>query len=703
MSRHPVRWQAPQPLWSRFGATTAACALAADQPRPAILRFATDDFMDQLLGTLARDPSRIDALLARPETWRSPAAAEPVDLIERTPVPRIAQSSVRTALARLAKPTVGATSSEATLTEQAHTRLQPLKLYQPAHQRFYIAGASLICGVPGLPERAIDPAAEQVNFVIRRLVPEPAGGTTPEQLREFAFVSSADAARWQRVSDDADERRAVAGEELLPVFPLTYLDDGGRTRTLWGGFVPVGRREEYMGAAVDRSPALSFAVAQREGVSGIPAPAPKASKQARLTQFQMEVAEPWKNLIRTSFATSAGLTEPSQLESSEPASAKTRRRFDHNLAQQHASWLILLDFADYLAASLPELWAVIDSNGAGATALSTQQAALYEWLGTATMPVSLQNALRHHGTNAQIRTPLSTLRDALKAMRAAGVRAKLEAAELTYTSEQTSLDSTDWPAFHFVLAGLNTGSQPSGPFAALDSLPGASAAEVEPDPLTLPATAHQAAARVDRLTALVGRALVAKPETEGPPVPFAARLRDALAANVGDSGWFVIRFVYTNRDCGPLHPPEVSAATQRFQLAAFFDPDAPARPIRIPLPVDTSAGGLRKFNRNTAFVMSDLLCGQVQRAKGLGLVDLVRSVLPWPLHKDLDLGAGGPCRNSGGLNIGMICSLSIPIITICALILLMIIVSLLDFIFRWLPFFIMCFPIPGLKGKKAAA
>jgi hypothetical protein len=30
----------------------------------------------------------------------------------------------------------------------------------------------------------------------------------------------------------------------------------------------------------------------------------------------------------------------------------------------------------------------------------------------------------------------------------------------------------------------------------------------------------------------------------------------------------------------------------------------------------------------------------------------------------------------------------------------MIIVSLLDIIFRWMPFFIVCFPLPGFKGKK---
>ena len=45
-------------------------------------------------------------------------------------------------------------------------------------------------------------------------------------------------------------------------------------------------------------------------------------------------------------------------------------------------------------------------------------------------------------------------------------------------------------------------------------------------------------------------------------------------------------------------------------------------------------------------------------------------------------------------------SLSIPIITLCAFILLIIMISLLDIIFRWLPWFITCFPVPGLKGKR---
>jgi hypothetical protein len=47
----------------------------------------------------------------------------------------------------------------------------------------------------------------------------------------------------------------------------------------------------------------------------------------------------------------------------------------------------------------------------------------------------------------------------------------------------------------------------------------------------------------------------------------------------------------------------------------------------------------------------------------------------------------------------MICTLSIPIITICALILLFMVVLVLDFVFRWLPWFVMCFPIFKKNGS----
>ena len=117
------------------------------------------------------------------------------------------------------------------------------------------------------------------------------------------------------------------------------------------------------------------------------------------------------------------------------------------------------------------------------------------------------------------------------------------------------------------------------------------------------------------------------------------------------------------------------------------------------LPIDTTPGGLRKFDKKTMFMVSDILCGQIDRMKGMTLGDLVLSVLPWPFHKELSVPERGPCNNGPGLSLGLMCSLSIPIITICALLLLMIMVNLLDFIFRWLPYFVICLPIPGFKGK----
>ena len=704
MNGHPVQWQTPQPLWGRFGAVGSAAALSDDQARPAILRFVRDDFMEELLGTLARDPSRLGRFVARPETWRSPMA-EGEQLVARTPIPRVAEGALRRTFALTRKPTVPAADRTSTQVEGATVRELPLKLYQVAHQRHYLIGASLVCGVPGLPDRAVTVGGgEQINFVVRRLMPSTPGSTDPTDLHEFAFVRDGDGSHWRRVGDD--ESRVVAGEEMLPTFRLSFHDDGDRGRSLWAGTAPVGRREEYMSTQVDRSPAATYAKGQRDSLD-VARPTPSLSKLARLSQFQMEVAEPWKNLIRTSYRMSgmiSAVTVPDP--NGEDPLAKRQRLFESNLQQQQISWLLLLDFADFLTTHLNDLWNVIAHDGVGLDSLSPQRKALYDWLGRTTAGTStamsplLVAGLTRPVVNTEIRPPAASLRSALKAIRADGVREKLERTELSYTP--STLASDEWPAFHYLLAGVNVALALDGPFVAFDALGAASENEAEPDPVRPLIHSPPESVKVDRLTALVARALVATTEVEAPPVPFAMQIRNALAATIGDAGWFVARFVYTNPECGPIHPPRISAPTQRFQLANFFDPDAPARPIRITLPTDTSPAGLRKHNKNTALVVSDMLCGQIQRAKGMGLIDLVLSVLPWPLHKDLDLGDGSACNN-GSVNIGMICSLSIPIITICALILLIIIVSLLDFVFRWLPFFIFCFPLPKFTAKKATA
>lgn len=143
---------------------------------------------------------------------------------------------------------------------------------------------------------------------------------------------------------------------------------------------------------------------------------------------------------------------------------------------------------------------------------------------------------------------------------------------------------------------------------------------------------------------------------------------------------YVLRCVYQRPHCGLLHPDVVSNSTEPFELASFFDVDAPARPIRISMPVDTSIAGLRKFKKNVAFIISDKLRQQMERVS------------------DAKKALQGELGDAQQFDLGTICSFSIPIITICALLVLFIFLILLNIIFWWLPFIRLCFPI-SLKAK----
>jgi hypothetical protein len=670
---HPVTWAPPRPLW--WGGEPGVRA-------PQILRFASDDFMDQMLSVLEEEPARIGERIARPETWRTPAAElAATDLIQRVPIPSPASQAKRQRL--LAQPGFAPLKPGTD---------QPLKLYQPAHQRYYLVSASLACQLPGLPERSLTGGHESVHFVIRRLMPASAAAGADPNPVEYAHVRQGDDAQWQRVGTDFAV--LAPGEELLPLFPLAHRDEQGRPRTLWSGLVPVGRREAYLAKPVNRT-AVSLAEGQRLALRpGAPAPA-SLSRMARTTQLRMDVSEPWKAMIRSAVKAQAEGLGPAA-----PTAAQGLRRIlDYDLAYQMQSWLILLDLADWIAIELPRLWtAIVGNSAAGLTAAEANALA---WLNTA-VATPLQAAMRDPAApGTDLKDLAASLRDALAKVRTAANRALIEGATTHYAFAAATADKARWPAFHFPLAGLTTAGVAFAPLGDQTKL-----GLVDPEPVIAiplaipPASAPDVAETIDKVTSMLARLLPVTDEATTRPLPFAMKLRDVMVQTAGDPGLFVIRMVHLNADCGPLHPPTLSEPTARFRLASFFDSDAPVRPLRITLPSDTSPAGLRKHGRGTAFVMSDLLCGQVQRAKGLGFVDLVRQVLPWPLHKDIDVGSGGGCKDGGGGEIGMICSLSIPIITLCALILLMIIVTLLDFIFRWLPWFVACFPVPGLKGKS---
>jgi len=682
LAHHPVTWQAPRPLWR--GATPYAAA-------PQILRFAQDDFMEQMLATLAEDPAALARRIARPETWRTPVGEDAAaDLIQRVPLPAALAATKRRRLFGTSRP----------VAPPPPPVDGPLKLFQPAHQRHYLVAGTLACALPGLPERQLEGEQETVHMVIRRLLPG-TGATGDTTLREFAYVQDGDEARWRKVAEGEEAAALAPGEELLPLFRLAHHDEDGRPRALWAGVVPVGRREAYLGVSVDRTVA-TLTQGQVQALRPGAAPQPRPSVMGRLTQFRMTVAEPWKAIVRSAIKLSPESGDPPATEGT-AAFARAKRRLSVNLQFQMQSWLILADFYEFLEEHMaPVADAIKARSGAGLTGGAATLFTRLADFNADALTKAMRDPANQTATAGDLKTMAANLREALALVSSKAVRDALEAKTTHYAYAGAMAREAGWPSFHFPLAGVNDLGQAAGPYTFAAALPAAAQGEADAQPAvtTPPAIGpNDPAEELDRLTALVGRALAADAEPKARPLPYAMKLRDSIVATAGDAGLFVIRFVHLNRDCGPLHPPTLSAPTERFRMASFFDPDAPVRPIRITLPADTSPAGLRKHGRGTAFVLSDMLCGQVQRAKSLGFIDLVLQVLPWPFHKDIDIGDGGACKR-GDAEIGMICSLSIPIITLCALILLIIIITLLDFIFRWVPWFIACFPVPGLKGKS---
>lgn len=138
---------------------------------------------------------------------------------------------------------------------------------------------------------------------------------------------------------------------------------------------------------------------------------------------------------------------------------------------------------------------------------------------------------------------------------------------------------------------------------------------------------------------------------------------------------FVVRCVYERPLCSQKRY-WVSQPSIVFQMASFYDPDAPARPVRMQLP-DMSMSSLRRFKKGVGFIMSPDLQGKIG---GIG-------------SSEIDL----LDRNLLELGLGYLCTFSLPIITLCAFILLLVMVIVLNLVFWWLPFFKICLPVPQVE------
>jgi hypothetical protein len=142
--------------------------------------------------------------------------------------------------------------------------------------------------------------------------------------------------------------------------------------------------------------------------------------------------------------------------------------------------------------------------------------------------------------------------------------------------------------------------------------------------------------------------------------------------------YFVVPFVRTVRPDG-CERINWGNPSDPFAVAAAFDPDA-ARPSLIEMP--SLADARRGAARGATFDMPP------------DLADLMNGLSNNSATQNMLKGSGS---SSGGLGIRFLCSFSLPVITICAMIMLSIVLGLLNIFLGWMAWVKICLPLPAKK------
>lgn len=124
---------------------------------------------------------------------------------------------------------------------------------------------------------------------------------------------------------------------------------------------------------------------------------------------------------------------------------------------------------------------------------------------------------------------------------------------------------------------------------------------------------------------------------------------------------------------------DAASRSIQFRVAAPFDPEA-SRPSLIQMPS-----------------LSDLKRGLAKGTSMITPADTFNLINSLKLNKGVGPDALPGDQPGPGLGIQWICSFSLPVITLVAMILLMIMISLLNILFFWLPWVRICLPFPKMK------
>jgi len=176
------------------------------------------------------------------------------------------------------------------------------------------------------------------------------------------------------------------------------------------------------------------------------------------------------------------------------------------------------------------------------------------------------------------------------------------------------------------------------------------------------------AAATARLAALLGGALTERFKT----VQGRAGRFDQAGAR-----YQIRAFMRIKPECGCPARTVWSDYSEPFTIAAWYEGSG-APPVQVTLPDATDRNLLKSLKPNVAFVVPAALNNLLGNNKADDLVKGSGNASPSP-------------------DLQWICSFSIPIITICAFIVLNIFLSLFDLIFRWMLFIKICIPFPKIS------
>lgn len=643
--------------------------------QPAILRFDNDSFMEEMLDILDKDPSMLKDYVARYETWRNKS----VGWLPENKIPSI------------------------------------LKLYQPAHGFFYLIAAELVCRRYGFPDKKVDTSQNETSsFVIRRLVPF--SNTTldpknPVTFTEYAFIGGS----WRKASPNS----VSSEEEHLPLFSVNYTQEGKKRRVM-AGSIPVSAREKYQAEP-------KFSVQDTRSTDS----GDTLANDPRIVLFNTKVTGAMQDL----------------------SNAINQNNMDEK--QAHEIFLyIISDLAEFLQKYLADVWDAIHLGSWNGKV--TDRKYVFERLRDAYFSSGhrWEDILNKYKSDIPIdKSDIASIVETLSLDNIKNSITSLNPWDLsnhivldplpdprldkfdTYVADkllelsksmQEMSDEQARQSFFFIVLDfaqfLNeylpnvwealksnnwTGTDNSekrffnwlenaGFYAAYhwgdalrevwDKKINAISGEVK-GPIASGLTSNKITEAINNLgiTDSAYRqsnfyVLVNKAISESGPLGMVQEMTN-VDVDVDAGALYFLRCVYERPQCKKISPPIISEPSQIFQFAPFYDPDAPGRPLKITMPTDTSIEGLRKYPKNVSFQISEKLRAQMEQLKDISL-------------EKLDKGEVG---KKGKFDFGMICSFSIPIITICAFLFLMIIVKLLNIIFWWMAFFKICIPVPKLR------